>query len=708
MQQKMAQRKERFFIALRPFMGIAAITILAFSCSHPAGNEEDWAAAGGNAGQTKFSGLTQVNKQNVAGLKEAWVYHSGNTSGNVQCNPLVVDGVMYVTTPDQHLVAVNAVDGKEIWRFNPARNDEAFGAVNRGLAYWRSGGDSRIIYSSGSYLNAVDVVTGKNIIGFGDKGRIHLSEGLERPADQMNIQAPAAPVIYKDLVIVGATTWSADANISGFDVRTGERKWVFHTIPHPGEYGYDTWGDTSFYRKGAGVNAWGGLCVDDENGMVFISTGQPKGDFYRPNNPGKQLYGNSIIALNARSGKRVWHYQTIHKDLWDLDLPCPPILVTLQQEGKNVAGVAQLSKTGNIFLFNRLTGEVISKIEERPVPASTLYGEEAWATQPFVTWPEPFSRQVLTKDELTNLSPQANAKAKTLFDQVETGWFVPPSEKGLLYYGIHGGAEWGGGAYDEKENVLFINANELAWHIVMKNSNAGKAAKAEHPGRSIYLSMNCSSCHGANREGIGSVPALNNVNSKYNNAEVTAIIKNGKKAMPAFSQIEDADLRNLSAYLLNNKVAAKLPSQQAPSFESLGYNKFLDDEGYPATLPPWGTLNAVDLHTGKIKWKVPLGEYEELTKKGIPLTGTENFGSCLVTEGGLVFIAATRDQKIRAFDKETGKLLWEAKLPFGGYSQPSTYAVNGKQYIVIPATGGGKLGGPTGDTYVAFALPEKK
>lgn len=604
---------------------VTGIAGLYTGCSSPGSghNPDNWDFAGGNEGQTKYSHLEQINKENVSKLEVAWTYHSGNMAGNVQCNPLIVDGKMYVTTPAQELIAVDAANGKELWRFNPARKGEIFGSLNRGIAYWRSGKKERILFTSGGYLNSIDLKDGRPAISFGDSGRVSLNEGLVRPANEMNITAPAAPVVYKNYVIVGGMSGTAPANVSGFDINTGKRVWVFNTIPQPGEYGYDSWGNKDFWKNGAGVNIWGGLCVDEKNGMVFFATGQPKDDFYRANNKGAQLYGNSVVGLNAETGKRVWHYQVVHHDVWDLDLPCAPVLVNLEQDGKEVPGLMQLSKTGNIFLFNRLTGEILSKVEERPVPASPIRGEYTYATQPYVSWPESFSRQVLTENDLTDLTPEAHAAAKKLFDSSGTGWFLPPSEKSTLYYGIHGGAEWGGGSYDEKENVLIINANELAWYITLKN---------------IY----------------------------------------------------------------------KNDTTKSPEYRATGYIKFLDKNGYPAIKPPWGTLNAVDLTTGKIKWKVPLGEYAELSKKGIPVTGTENFGGSIVTAGGLVFIGATRDQKIRAFDKDNGKVLWEAQLPYGGFATPSTYATGGRQYVVIAATGGGKLGTTTGDAYVAYALPDQK
>lgn len=701
----MGFKKIKMKKALIYFIIVSLLVFVKTACRVPDSQTANWEAAGGNEGQTKYSSLSQINKENVHLLKEAWVYHSGNPAGNIQCNPLVIDGIMYVTTAEQHLVAVDATNGKEIWRFRPERNGESFNNINRGLAYYKSSDHKIIFYASGTYLNAVDMITGKAFISFGDSGRANLSEGLYKPASQMSMRALAAPVIYKDIVIAGGTSWSACANVSGFDVITGRRKWIFNTIPRPGENGYETWGDTSFYRTGAGANVWGGLCVDSDRGMVYFSTGQPKGDLYRPGKAGNQLFGNCIIALDAATGKKRWHYQTIHRDLWDLDLPCAPVLVTLQHNGKTIPGVVQLSKTGNVFLFNRETGELISKVEERPVPASTLEGEQAATTQPLVIWPEPYVRQIITAKDIFGVDSVQYKKAKAVFDQSDAGWFIPPSTKGLLYYGIHGGSEWGGGAYDSASNTMFINANEIAWHMEMKDMLEGDET-IQHPGRTVFLQMNCASCHGMDLKGRDNTPALSSIDKKYTSAQLKNIIINGRNGMPAFSQIDSSDLDALTGYLLKIRSDDKRKHFEGLRFQSMGYNKFVDDQGYPLTTPPWGTLNAMDLNTGKIKWKVPLGEYAALTAKGYPVTGTENFGGCIVTKGGLVFIAATRDAKIRAFDSENGKILWEAQLPYGGYSTPATYIAKGKQYVVIPATGGGKLGTTTGDAYVAFALSD--
>lgn len=677
-------------------------------------SDDDWAYPGGTSGQTKYSPLKQLTKANVAQLQQAWVFHSGVPHGNVQMNPIIVDGVVYVTTPQQEVIALNGANGTERWRFNPARAGEQFGGVNRGISYWRKKNErDRIFFTSGGYLNAIHADDGSPVVDFGDRGRISLNEGLVKPADQMGITAPAAPVLYEDKVIVGAMTWSSPANVSAFNVFTGEREWIFHTIPHPDEVGYETWGNPDFWKSGGGVNVWGGLSVDSENGMVFFATGQPKDDFYRPDNAGDQLYGNCVVALDASTGQRKWHFQAIRNDLWDLDLPCAPILTPLYKDGKKIPGVIQLTKTGNVLLFNRLTGELLSEVEEREVAASSLPGQYAAPTQPYVLWPEPFSKQVLHIDDLTDISEEANRYARDKFLNSDVGWYIPPTTKGVLFYGIHGGAEWGGGSYDPEGELLFVNANDIAWNITMHDINAANGDQSPHEtkrhgGERLFLANGCASCHGADRKGLGANPGLVGLAAKYAKPVIVDVIKNGKGTMPGFAHILEDDVQLMASYLLDLDMegGASPADSVKPYYASTGYHKFLDPQGYPATRPPWGTMNAIDLRSGKIKWKVPLGEYPELTARGIPLTGTENFGGSIATAGGLVFVAATRDERIRAFDKDTGEILWEAQLPFGGYAVPSTYAIDGKQYVLIPATGGGKLGTKTGDAYVAYALPD--
>jgi quinoprotein glucose dehydrogenase len=671
-----------------------------------------WETAGGDKGVSHYSELDQINKSNVHQLQVAWIYKSGDViyqaepfwgGSTIQCNPIIVDGTMYTTTPTLRLVAVDATNGKEIWRFDPHKGAEG-GGYNRGVAYWRDKDQKRLFFGVGPHLYAVDASTGKPVDAFGQSGQVPM--GAESRLGGGAVSAPAAPVIYKDLVIVGEMSSTVPGTVTAYSARTGQRRWVFHTIPHPGEVGYETYGDPNFYRTGAAANVWGGLSVDEQFELVFFATGQPEHDFYRPFNNGAHLFANSVVAVNANTGKRVWHFQELHHELWDLDLPCPPALVTLELNGQKVPALVQLSKTGNTYVFNRLTGELFSRIEERPAPPSKLVGEQAFPTQPHVISPEPFSKQfVVTEQDLTNISPEAHAQALERFKKADTGWYVPPSERGILYYGIHGGAEWGGGALDPENGYLYINSNDIAWFVRMSSSE--QVPEARHPGFSVYQKNRCVPCHGAKGEGIGGKAPLINLKEKYDRDRLMKLVQKGIGTMPGFSAISGNDLQALADFLLDVPSDAKTSEKdRARNFYAMtAFEKFLDTEGYPATKPPWGTLNAVNLKSGRIAWKIPLGEHEVLTKRGLPQTGTENFGGPIVTKGGLVFIAATQDEKFRAFDKDTGKLLWEAKLPFGGYTTPSTYEVKGKQYVVIPCGGGGKPSTKPGDAFVAFALP---
>jgi len=699
---------------------------------------KSWSAYAGSKDGIRYSANDQINASNVAQLKVAWTYNSAdrdpdNRSQN-QCNPIMMDGILYGTTPRLKLFALNAATGKVKWEFDPAsidtaanRDKYAFFKVNRGVMYWQNenGDDKRVLYSTGSKTWAINAANGKVITTFGKGGYIDLSENLDREPGTFNpfIAATTPGIVYKDLFIMGhRVAESADAapgHIRAFDIRTGERRWIFHTIPQPGEKGTETWQDTAAWRKFGGANNWAGMSLDEQRGIVYVPTGSIGGDFYGGIRKGQNLYGNSLIALDAATGKYIWHYQVVHHDLWDRDLAANPNLVTINKKGKMIDAVAQITKHGYIFLFDRLTGEPVFPIEERKFPPSDLPGEEAWPTQPIPTLPEPFARQSFTKEDISNLDDSTHAQILEKFEKVKYGaMFTPPSKDGVwIFPGFDGGGEWGGAAVDPESGILYVNSSELPWSLTMidvpKNQNDHSLKGL---GKSVYGNY-CMSCHGPERKGNGSsFPALQNLKKKYTDEQVWKIIENGKNMMPAFKQIKGIDKEALIAFLMDKEdqeptskepittVTKKKSILDEVPYTMTGYNRFLDKKGYPGIKPPWGTLNAVNLNTGKLLWKVPLGEYAELTKKGIPPTGTENYGGPLVTKGGLVFIAATKDEKIRAFDKNTGKVVWEAQLPAAGYATPATYSINGKQYVVI-ACGGGKIGSKSGDSYVGFALP---
>jgi quinoprotein glucose dehydrogenase len=721
-----------------PFLSI----IYFFSCTTK--EKIDYSGWGNYAGTkdgSRYSSNTQITPENVSQLEVAWTYISGdkdpNNRSQNQCNPIMVDGTLYGSTPQLKLFALNAATGETKWIFDPAEVDTlakkdpyAFFKVNRGVTYWQdeSGKDKRLFYGTGAKTWAIDASTGKHITSFGKGGFIDLSENLDRePGTFSPFVASSTPgIIYKDLLIIGhRVNESADAapgHIRAFDVRTGERKWMFYTIPRPGELGYDSWEDPDAWQKFGGANNWSGLSLDEERGIVYVPTGSIGGDFYGGIRKGANLFGNSLIALDAATGKYKWHYQVVHHDLWDRDLAANPNLVTITRDGKKIDAVAQTTKHGYIFVFNRETGEPIFSIEERPVPSSDLPGEVAWPTQPFPTLPEPFARQSFTKDDVTDLDSATHADMLEKFLTIKYGEpFTPPSKNGVwIFPGFDGGGEWGGAAVDPESGIMYVNSSELPWSLTMINvPGRGGNTTLKGIGESVY-GRYCVSCHGADRKGNGSsFPSVENIKAKYNSQQLWSIIEKGKNMMPAFAQIKDGDKEALLAYLLDledkeptSKEPISNPSQSSSILDLVpytmtGYNRFLDKNGYPGIKPPWGTLNAVDLNSGKLLWKVPLGEYEELTQRGIPPTGTENYGGPLVTKSGLVFIAATKDEKIRAFDKTNGKVIWEAKLPAAGFATPATYSIDGKQYVVI-ACGGGKIGNKSGDSYVAFALPYKK
>jgi quinoprotein glucose dehydrogenase len=667
------------------------------------GKSVDWPVYGGSTDNIRYSTLAQITPANVDQLRVAWTYdtHDEFPGSEMQSNPIVVDGVLYATTPKLRVIALDAATGREIWTFDPNTIDPKSGRFrHRGVTVYKE----RVFVTQRNNLWALDKNTGKPIATFGANGRVDLREGLGRPAQGASVSASTPGVIFEDLYIIGSTVSeslpSSPGDIRAYDAMTGALKWIFHTIPRPGEFGYDGWPPNAWKVSG-GANAWSGLTVDPRLGMVFGGTGSAAFDFYGANRLGDNLFANSVIALDARTGKRVWHFQTVKHDLWDMDLPSPPALVTVTRDGRKVDALAQITKTGYVYVFDRKTGKPLFPIGSRNVGASTLEGERASTTQPYPLKPPPFTRQALTEEMLTTRTPEAHASALATFRKYgAAGMFKPPSKEGVIVFpGYDGGGEWGGPAFDPETGLLYVNANEMAWLLRM----------IPRDDRSLYKNA-CASCHGDDMKGSGSNPALVGVGTRRSRDEIATLIRQGTGKMPGFVEVlEGGAINDLVNFLVTGHDIAESAATN-PNFlkyRNDGYTIFLDHEGYPAISPPWGTLNAIDLNAGTIRWKIPFGEYPALTAKGIRNTGTDNYGGPVVTSNGLLFIGATTyDKKFHVYDKTTGKLLWETDLPASGNATPSLYMVNGREYVVI-ACGGGKNGAPSGGTFVAFALPQE-
>jgi quinoprotein glucose dehydrogenase len=666
--------------------------------------KRDWPAYGGAPENTHYSSLAQINRANVKELRLAWSFDTGEPGG-LETSPVIVDGVLYGITPTQKVFALDALTGKLLWKFDSGIKGTQ---PDRGLAYWSSEKDKRILVGVMNFLYALDAATGKAIARFGKDGRIDLRDDLGRTPKRQSVALTSPGIVYKDLIIVGGrnpeTLPAPPGDVRAYDVRSGKLRWSFHTIPHPGESGYETWPKEAWKYSGA-ANNWAGMAVDAKRGIVYVPTGSAASDFYGANRVGDDLFANCLMALNAETGERIWHFQGVKHDLWDRDFPSPPTLVTVNRDGKEIDAVAQTTKQGFVYLFDRVSGKPLFPIEYREYPPSTVPGEVAASKQPLPTKPAPFARQFLSEEMLTKRTPEAHAWALENFRKFRSeGQFVPFSvgKDTVIFPGFDGGAEWGGSAVDPQTAILYVNANEMAWTGALAPDTGENSPKA------LYMSQ-CSVCHGEKMTGSPpSMPSLVGVGDHLSQQQIVTTIKNGKGRMPAFANFDDGQLYALADFLVSGK-SKELPSSEPPppgmNYRFTGYHKFLDPDGYPAIAPPWGTLSAINLNTGEYIWKINLGEYPELAAKGLKNTGTENYGGPVVTAGGLVFIGASDfDKKFRAFDKATGELLWETKLPFSGNATPATYAVNGRQYVVIAAGGGKDLKAPSGGVYVAFAL----
>jgi len=691
--------------------------VLACQEKSPEIDYTDWSNYGGPSDGSRYSALSQITKENVAQLEVAWTYQTGDATerSQIQCQPIVVNGLLYGSTPKLNVFALDAATGVEVWRFDPFQilgGENSWAGTNRGVSYWEDGEDKRILFGAGNWLMAVDALTGEPIVDFGEGGKVDLRKGLDTEREDFLIVANAPGVVYKDLVIIGMRLSegldAAPGHIRAYNIRTGAREWIFHTIPKEGQAGYETWDPTTISQIG-GANNWAGMTVDQQRGIVYVPTGSGTYDFWGGYRAGDNLYANSLLALNAETGERIWHFQAVHHDVWDRDFPANPNLIRIQKDGKWIDAVAQISKQGLTYVFDRATGEPVWPIIETPVTQSTLPGEITSATQPIPTLPEPFMKMTFQQTDILNLKPEWQADIRAQLENVLMGdtWLPPNADHPIvLFPGMDGGGEWGGASFDPSTQTMYVNANQIPWMISMTAN-----ADFENVGQSVYTNY-CGNCHGLNRSGNPpSIPSLIGLKERYTYDSLDLLLRKGRGAMPAFGHISKEEKAILVDFLLDKVVEEgdkkEMETQSSalyPRYYMDGYKKLVTSDGLYGSNPPWGLLTAIDMNTGMKKWQVTLGEIDSLSAQGFAPTGTENYGGPVATAGGVLFIAATKDEKIRAFDKETGALLWEAKLPAAGHATPAVYEMNGKQYLVI-ACGGGK-GTKSGDSYVAFALPD--
>lgn len=680
-----------------------------------------WRDYGGAADSAQYSSLKQITRANVAKLERAWIYPTGDNNKYFY-NPIVVDGVMYVLAKSNSIVALEAASGKELWAYSPGADTKVI--THRGINYWESKdrSDRRLLFSSNHFLRAIDARTGKPVLAFGNNGAVDLKLGLGRdPATFTLVQSTTPGRVFENLLILGSATnqgyGSAPGDIRAYDVRNGKLVWSFHTIPHPGEYGYDTWPKDA-WKKVGGANVWGEMSLDEKRGILYAPTASAKYNFWGVDRTGSNLFADSLLALDARSGKRLWHFQMVHHDIWDYDDATAPKLLTLRHNGKQVDAVAQVTKQGFVWVFDRVTGAPLWPIEERPVPKSDIAGEQTWPTQPFPTKPPPFARQSFTADDLSpHLSAEDRAKFRDeILSARNEGLFTPPGKRNTIQMpGNNGGANWGGAAVDPETGWLYVVSKDLP--CLLRLEPEGKAAAAtandsiEQRGRNLYVT-HCQACHGSDRRGSSKASAaLLDVALRLEANQIRRAISGGQGPMPGFPKLTPAELDALVAYLYNpNRASAPVADAADGDRYVSGFGFMIASDGLSPIKPPWSTLTAYDLNEGTIQWQLPLGEVPHLAAKGVKDTGSHypKVGP-VVTAGGLIF-TGTRDRKVRALDSSNGKVLWEAEVDSALEGMPAVYEIGGRQFVVfcasaqvgLTAANQGKIRG----AYVAFALPQ--
>ncbi len=729
--------KRLFFL-----LSIIVITIYSGCKIYPKKNQVNldrtWSVYKADAEGTGYSILDEINKNTIQSLGIAWTHKfsdapPGSRGGNSESNPIVVDGVMYTLSARHRVYALDATTGKQIWAFDPF-NGEAGGGIGRGVTYWEEGSDKRILLTAGDKLYALNAQTGLAIPSFGNNGWVSMNIGMRGDPDKISVIPTSPGIVFKNLLIIGnevSELYGAEpGHVRAYDIKSGKLEWTFHTVPQPGEFGYDTWPKDAWKYVG-GTNNWGGMSLDTKRGMVFFATGSPTYDYYGKDRIGKNLFGNSVVALDAATGKYRWHFQTVHHDLWDYDLPAPPNLITVLHKGKKIDAVAQTSKLGYIYTFNRDTGEPLFPILEKPVPASDIPGEQAWPTQPIPTKPAPYSRQFVTKDDIINYSKGSYDTLMMRFNAFRyEGPFTPPSLQGtFMLPGSRGGSSWGGGTVDPEKGIIYVKSNDSPEIATMKKvvENETSNLSVFNQGKALY-STYCVSCHMPDKNGDESGnPSLVAIETRLSREDALNKIKRGGGKMPSFASVIAGKEEAIISYLFDKESSAARPSREQSFLKEIqenelanksgiitpkedkylnltAYGQFLDNQRRPGIKPPWGQLHAINLNTGEFEWSVTLGNQPEGQLPGAPETGASGSAGPLLTKGGLLFIGSTRDRKFRAFDQKTGEKIWETTLPGIANANPSTYWSKGKQYIAISV--GGDADNPAG-YIITFALPSK-